>query len=180
MLIRVPETGHGGHNPGESRRDSEVWGQEEEQEREGKKKKAGAPSVQAGTGGGSRGWNFKGEGSRGHLSAQKRALLWWVSERQPGRAVPSPRGTRAGPEGRRGLRGEQGILRGAAPASDGLIVPRVQIVLFSLWKGRGQDIGGAKREDLLSFFSPVPRSGPWLMQLADFGGQRLRSWWLNR
>lgn len=61
LLIRVPEKGlGGGNNRGESRRDSEVWGQEGEQERKGKKKKAGAPSVQAGTGGGSRGWNFKG------------------------------------------------------------------------------------------------------------------------
>lgn len=53
LLIRVPEKGLGGHNPGESRRDSEVWGQEEEQERKGEEKKAGAPSAQAGTGGGS-------------------------------------------------------------------------------------------------------------------------------
>lgn len=61
LLMRVPEKGLGGNNPCESRRDSEVWGQEEEQERKGKKKKAGAPSVQAGTGGGSRGWNLQGE-----------------------------------------------------------------------------------------------------------------------
>lgn len=40
LLIRVPEKGLGGHNPGESRRDSEVWGQEEEQERKGEEKKA--------------------------------------------------------------------------------------------------------------------------------------------
>lgn len=60
LLIRVPKKGLGGNHPGESRRDFEVWGQEGKQEKRGKKKKAGAPSVQARTGGGSQGWNFKG------------------------------------------------------------------------------------------------------------------------
>ena len=50
----------------------------------------------------------------------------------PGRAVPRLGVPGAGPEGRRGVKASRAILRDAAPASNGPIVPRVQIVLFSL------------------------------------------------
>lgn len=49
----------------------------------------------------------------------------FLSRGQPERAVPLLWAPGLGPEGRRGVRERLAILRDAAPASDGPIVPRV-------------------------------------------------------
>lgn len=60
LLIRVPEKGLGGGGIIEARAGGILKFGSRRDSRKGKKKKAGAPSVQAGTEGGSRGWNFRG------------------------------------------------------------------------------------------------------------------------
>ena len=136
LLIRVPEKGlGGGNNRGESRRDSEVWGQEGEQERKGKgRKRKQAPQA----------CRLEQEAARGSgtLRVGDLEATWehrkgpcfggFLSGGQPERAVPRLRAPGAGPEGKSGARESRAILRDAAPASHGPIVPRVQIVLFSL------------------------------------------------
>lgn len=113
LLIRVPEKGLGwGGGIIEARAGEILKFGRRRKSRKGKGreggKKAGAPSVQAGTGGASRGWNFEGDLEATWAHRKGPCFGGCLSVGQPERAVPCLGTPEAGPKGKRGTGGKPG------------------------------------------------------------------------